>query len=452
MRGITVASNGDLLRDGVRFRNVGCNYRYGINLSWGQTLPAGYRPTPSADQDAAIAWFQSVGVKVIRVQLFPTYPNQWTAAVLNGKAWNVANAGERAAFYAAYVDPLIAKCRAADITVLLNLFTRHATVSDLTGGIVRDWLSSTNTRTFAQTLTQEIVTRYLTESAVGGYIFSNELNHYTNSDATWLVPNTSYGTQASYSAANSTFNQQEYRDLLSWWYGVARAIDSQRILLSGNGATRYFLPGPVGSIPNPILDYFRDVELDNPMNAGQIHWYNNIGYCSPNDKGLSGVLAGARHWMAKNGKGFVLGEWGDQAGTLSAMSAVGSTVTMTSLAAKGGLLCEPGDSVVILGAGGGWDGEYKLDTLSANRQTATATKSGAPGSPYSGTSARVMYQATRFQNNLDAIYTSGVDVSLLWNYDTDALYPRSESCDPFGPNSWQGPLIAAANRRLGWVF
>jgi len=40
------------------------------------------------------------------------------------------------------------------------------------------------------------------------------------------------------------------------------------------------------------------------------------------------------------------------------------------------------------------------------------------------------------------------DISLLWNYDTDPLYPRGESYDAAGPNAWQGALIAAANQRL----
>lgn len=447
LRGFTVGPYGATLRDGKRFRNIGCNYRWGIARSYGQTNPTGFVPTPAAERDAGLEYLASIGVKVVRVAALPIYPNQWTAAVLNGKAWNVATTADIDSYLAAYVDPFVAKCRALGITALLVAFPRYLTLSDLTGETGRAiWTAGSNARTLATTITQRLVTRYLTEEAVGGYIFANELNNYVNQTAMgWASVNTAYGTQASYPTGTTTYDQTEMRATLLWWHGIVNAIDSQRITLSGHGASRYAKPGGAGEIPFPLAEYYRELVLDNPLRATQIHWYGNLPYCSPNDRGLTSFLAGCRHWSAVYGQPFVLGEWGDQPVAIGSISASGGVATMT-VSGPDAMCCEPGDEVEIIDAGA-WSGRYTLTTVAANRLSATAPIANAPGSPFSG-SASLLYQAAKFQRDLDAIIDSGTDISLLWNYDTDPLYPRGMSCDPAGPNAWQGPLIAAANARL----
>lgn len=450
LRGFTVSANGATLRDGVRFRNIGCNYRWGISRSYGQSNPTGFVPTPEAERDAGLEYLASIGVRVVRVAALPIWPNQWTFAVFAGKAWNVATSGDRAAYYAAYVDPFVAKARSLGITVLLNVLPRQLTACDLTGETGKGlFTAASNSRSLVQTITQELVTRYLTEEAVGGYVMANELNNYLYQSGvgTWALVNTAYGSQASYPDNTTIYTQQEMRNTFAWWHGVVNAIDSQRLTLTGNGASRYATPAGAGEIPNPLIAYLRELVLDNPTRATQIHWYGNLGYCSANDKGLSAFLAGCRSLSAQYGKPFVLGEWGDQAIKVSNISAAAGVATLTVQAGADAMCCEPGDVVQVTDAGA-WSQSYTLATVAANRMSATAAITNAPGSPYAGSAARLLYQAGKFQRDLDAIISSGVDISMLWNYDTDPLYPRGESCDAAGPNAWQGPLIATANARL----
>lgn len=453
LQGLTVASDGSasLLRSGVRFRNIGLNYGGAIVRISGQTSPLTCEYTPGAEQDAAIALFQSLGVKIVRVKLFPYWPANFTVGVNAGLAWNVATAADREAYYLK-IDAFVAKCRAANIGIIFNFFFRIATVPDLVGGTNRAWLSAGNTRTFATTLTQEIVTRYLAEQAVYGWEMSNEVNHYLDaSDATkgtWPGANTAYGTPASYTAASTCFNGSEWAAVVAWWYGVVRVIDSQRIVLSGNGPSSYSQSGGTAGIANPVRAWHAEQARDNPTNCGSIHFYGGLGYSSQNYRGLESLLIGAKHWMRNAGAGLVLGEFGNQARKPTTMSKSGSTVAITLLAGSLQFHSEPGDSVVVAYAGGGWDGTYTLDIVAADGMSATATAPGAPTTPYSGSAARLNHLHSRFARMLDDIIASNVDVALIWGYDADPYFNPLESISDTN-NAWMLPIIAAANARLG---
>ncbi|MCG4734902.1 hypothetical protein L0M92_14955, partial [Casaltella massiliensis] len=68
-------------------------------------------------------------------------PAQWRYGVNGGVAGLAATSGDREAHYLK-IDAFIAKCRARGIGVILNLFFRHASVSDLAGQTVRaGWLT-----------------------------------------------------------------------------------------------------------------------------------------------------------------------------------------------------------------------------------------------------------------------------------------------------------------------
>lgn len=453
LQGLTVSTDGTatLLKSGQRFRNIGMNYGGAIVRIAGQTSATDVAYTPAAEQDAAIALFQSIGVKVIRVKLFPYWPANFTVGVNAGKAWNAATASDREAYYQR-IDAFVAKCRAANIGIIFNFFFRIASVPDLVGETNRAWLTGSNTRTFAATLTQEIVARYLAEQAVYGWEFSNEVNHYNDaSDATkgtWPGANTTYGTAASYTAASTCFNGAEWASVVAWWYGVVKAIDSQRIVLSGNGPNSYSMPGGTAGISTPQRAWHQEQVRDNPTNCGSIHFYGGLGYSSTNYRGLESLLIGAKHWLRNAGAALVLGEFGNQARKPSGLSKSGNTVTITLDAASLKLHCEPGDTVTVAYAGGGWDGNYTLDTVAADGMSATALAPAAPTAPYSGTSARLNPLTSRFGRMLDDIINSNVDVALVWGYDADPFFNTLESIsDP--SNDWMLPLIASANSRLG---
>lgn len=448
LRGLTVNSSGQLLRDGVRFRNIGLNYGGAITPIYTQPSATACAYTSSADQDAMLAVAASMKVKVLRVKATPFWPAQWRYGVNGGVAGVAAVAADREAHYVK-IDQFLAKCAALDIGVILTLFFRHASVPDLAGQTLRaGWLNAGATRTYVTSVTQEIVTRYLTNETVLGYEWSNEVNHYNDAtDATrgsFPSVNTTYGSAASYSASNDMFTGANLSDVLSWWYGVVRAVDSQRIVLSGNGPNSYTQPGGTAGIATPMYPWHLEQVRDNPTNCGTIHYYGNIGYGSNNFRGLNAVLTGVRHWQRANGRGFVLGEFGNQSWTITNISASGGTATITVAAS---CPIEAGDSFQI-GGTTTFDGSYTAATVNAARTSITAPTS-LTGS-WSGSVAGLQHMSgERVARMCNDIIYSGTDVALFWMLDSDSGRPLWESIDAPG-NEAQRAAILAANAALGW--
>lgn len=445
IRGLTVAADGTLRLDGQRFRNIGVNWGGAIVRIFSQPSPTACAYTPDAEQDAGLDYLQSLGVKVIRVKAMPFWPAQWTHGLLAGKAWNVATSADREAYYQK-IDAFLAKCRARGIGTILNLFFRHANVPDLVSSTVRGWLSAGNVRAFAQTITQEVVTRYATDEAVYGWEWSNEVNHYNDyNQNAWPGVQTSYGTQASYPSAshifNSTTNGSELADVLSWWYGIVRAIDSQRIVMSGNGPCSYSRLGGSAGTTVPILDLYREIDRDNPLNTSSLHFYGGIGYGSRNFKGFGALLTGARHWARNRGRAFIVGEIGNQPRKIASVS--DGTVTLD--AASDLINNEVGDTVDLVNAGA-WSGRHTVQSIASDRRSLTIANTGAAA--FSGAARMVDQTEERVTRMLDDAITADVDLVLWWQYDTDPLTPVAESIGPGAATAFQGALIAAANAEL----
>jgi hypothetical protein len=447
-RGLTVGAQGQLLRDGVRFRNIGLNYGGGIVRIYSQPSATACEYTPGPEQDAVLDRCVEMGVKVLRVKATPYWPAQWRYGVNGGVAGVAAVAADRQAHYIK-IDQFLAKCRARGIGVILTLFFRHASVSDLAGQTVRaGWLTpGSATRNFAQALTQEIVTRYLTEDAVYGYEWSNEVNHYNDAtDATlgnFPGVNTGYGSRASYPAVDTSFRGNDLADVIAWWYGVVRAIDSQRIVMTGNGPNSYTLESGVPGIPGPMFEWHRQQVRDNPTNCGSIHYYGNVGYGSPGFRGLDAVLTGARHWQRVLGRGFVLGEFGNQPWRVTALAADGATLTVTC-----GASCpiDVGDPFLLGGINSTFNGAYTVRSINAARTTITAdcSVSGSWSGAVDGLQHVTGDRVTRMCSD---IISSGVDVALFWAIDRDPLVPIWQAVEYPG-NEGQIAAITAANQRL----
>ena len=451
LRGLTVGSDSTLRYDGARFRNIGLNYGLGICPLYSYSAPSTCPYTTGADQDAMLDIAVSMKVKVIRVKAFPYWASWWTAGVLAGKTVAAATAGDREAHYLK-IDAFIAKCRARGIGVILNLFFKHTTPSDLCGQAVRaGWLvPGSATRNFVQAVTQEVVTRYLSEEAVFGYEWSNEINHRNDaSDATrgsWPVVSAPYGTMASYNAANDIFNGAEMASVLSWWYGVVSAIDSSRIVLTGNGPNSYSQPGGTAGISTPLRPWHEEQVRDNPTNCGSIHWYGNVGYGSNGFKGLNGVLTGVRHWQKTSGRGFVLGEFGNQPWQITNISTSGGVVTFT-VASQ--FPADAGDRIGVCGTGTVLDGQWlTVSTINAGRTLVTAPYAGSV--TWSGSvNGLKPIDGTKLTRMCNDIILSGVDVALWWMIDSDSARPVGESVHDAG-NEELRVAILAANTALGW--
>lgn len=453
LRGLTVGSDQTLRLDGARFRNIGLNLPAAITRIYTAGSDNICPYVPAAEQDAMIAVCAALKVKVLRIKPFPYWPSWWTAGVNAGKSAAAATAADREAHYL-LVDAFIAKCRAAGIGVILNLFFRHATPSDLCGQQVRaGWLvPGSATRNFVQTITQEVVTRYLNDEAVYGYEWSNEVNHRNDASdataptATWPVRNTSRGTRASYSAAADIFNGADLADVVAWWYGVVRAIDPQRIVLTGNGPNSYSQPGGTAGISTPLRPWHLEQSRDNPTNCGSIHWYGNVGYGSHGFRGLNAILTGVRHWQKQEGRGFLVGEFGNQPWKTTAITTSGGVATFTT-----DPLCpvEPGDRIAMCGTGTALDHQWlTVATVNGSRSSITAPY---PGSvTWTGSVNGLRYiDGAKLARLCDDIIKSGTDVALWWMLDNDPLRPVGESINDTGNEEIRAAILAA-NTSLGW--
>lgn len=451
LQGLTLSNKKQLLLGGSRFRNIGLNYPGGIVRIYSQPSTTSCAYTPSSEQDALLDLCVAMKVKVLRVKATPLWPAQWRYGVNGGVAGVAATSGDREAHYVK-IDQFLEKCEARGIGVILNLFFRIASPADLAGQTLRaGWLTpGSATRNYVQNVTQEIVTRYLTRQGVYGYELSNEVNHYNDaSDATrgnYPGVSTAYGTPASYSAANDIFNGGDWASICSWWYGIVSAIDNQRIVLTGNGPNSYSQPGGVEGISAPLNYWHWEQVRDNPTNCGCIHFYGNINCTSPNFTGLGAVLSGSRTWQKGYGRGFVLGEFGNQPWTVTNAVASGGVLTLTVTAS---CPIEVGDNFFLSGISASINGiSYTVETIDASRTTITTSSSASVS--WSGSVKGLQFMTDqRLDQMLTDIINSDVDVAMLWMIDSDAGRPILESVTD-AENIKQQGAITRANRLLGW--
>lgn len=462
--GISV-SNNRLFLNGQRFRNIGVKYPNALISFFNQpgTNVAGTCVyTTGAEQDTAIAYFQSIGVKVILCAAFPFYPHQWTSGVLNGKAWNVANATDRNIHYAK-LDDMLAKFKAAGIGVILCHFFRFPTVPDLTSNGVRQWMNpSSNTRIFATTIVNEIVTRYTTGTradladAVYGWQCMGEANHFidcpTPATVGGYVGNTAYGTASTYTPENDsflssggTYGTSDVATIMRWWDGLVTAIDPVRLRLSGNGANTYWQPGGAIGITAPFDRFLHETVRDSGGNAVEQHFYGGIGYCSFNTRGFDPYLCASRTVAATSGRAFILGEFGNQPRGITSMSVTSNVAT---IAVDSNWACEVGDVVTILGTTT-FDGDWTITALPGG-QNAAGTLVPVSGSFSNGTIGAVGHiqiLRSQYANIVNDIISSGTDLALMWCYSHDSNTPTLWALNQTG-NSWQTPILQAANAKL----
>lgn len=443
MVGLIVNASGNLTLGGQRFRNIGMNYVGGVQRLHYQPSPTAIEYTPSLERAGDMVALADMGVKVIRVNAFPYWPSQWTVGVLAGKAWNVATLSDRQSHYA-QIDDVIAKAKAAGIGVILNLFFRFASVSDLAGETPRGWLSNGNTRAFAGTLIDELTARYASESGVYGWEFSNELNHrndQTDPLGAWPGKSTSYGTRSDYSAANTIFNGDELSTVLAWFYARVRQTDAQRLVMTGNGPNSFF---GTGAISFPLSKWIAEMRRDNPMDNWSMHFYGGLPYCSTDFRGLSSLLTGARYWAQQEGKAFVVGEFGNQPATDVTLTAASSTITIARTIS---LNMVPGEMIEVRGASQPeYNGIFTVASVDSDQRSATYVAASAPSvSPATGGIA-VQFR-DRLARMLDDVIYSNCDLAMIWEYTRDPAAPILHGpSDPY--TTWQIPLITAANATL----
>lgn len=446
MAGLTVGLDGRIYKNGVLFRNIGVNHPNAIFPIVTQTNPTGMLYNTEAQIRANLSVLQNNGVKVIRCRLFPDLPNQWLYGVNAGKSAASAVSADREVFYQ-HIDSFLAIAAEYDIGCIFTLFQRLATVPDLCGETVRKWLTAGSaTRNFSKTITQEVVTRYLNHAQVYAWEISNEVNNYNNKPDSWHAVSVSYGTSASYSAANDGLVDSEWSSVVSWWNGVVSAIDANRPRMTGNGPCQYWKSGGVPYIAAPLNSFYDEFVRDNPTNAMSIHYYGNLSYSSDSYRGLEALLIGYRHFARNNKAAFILGEYGMQARKITAMSNNGDgTATVALSATNEPLNCDIGD-VIDVGYAGSWDGQYSvISKLSAT--SIIVSKSSIPATAFSG-AAYINNLYSKFQRMTNDVISSGIDVACVWTYLTEdwAGHYMESLSDPY--NAWMWPIIKSANLKL----
>lgn len=184
---------------------------------------------------------------------------------------------------------------------------------------------------------------------------------------------------------------------------------------------------------------------DNPTNCGEVHYYGGVNYSSTNFRGLNGLMTGIRHWQKTSGRALLLGEFGNQPWTITAISVSSGVATITCAAS---CPLEVGDTFRIAGTSIAFDTSYTVATINAERTSITATTT-ATGSWFGSVVGLQTMSDARLTRMCRDIIDSNTDVALFWSIDNDPLYPIWQSISE-DRNASQRAIILAANTELGW--
>lgn len=455
LRGLTVSPQGDLLRDGVRFRNIGLNAGGLVQWIFDQPSNTACKYTTQAERAVMLDVAKYCKAKVLRVKVTPLWPVQWTHGLNNGVA-GAATAADRVPHWNR-VKVVLDELDALDMGMIAVLNFRMASVPDLVGQQLRaGWLTpGSATRNLAQAIYTEFATLFKDHPGLYGYEFANEDNHYFDAPYTGRPQvDTNKGTRPSYSTAGDMFSPDEYAGIIRWFYGIVSGLDSDRLVGTGHGPGVYFQPGGIGGITTPIREWYLQQIRDNPTNAVGFHWYGDIGYGSPGFRGQDSIFAGTKSWARSQRpvRAAYVGELGNQHRTAVSASVSGDvlTVQLTNAAGSSGAPIDVGDDFYLLRTNTALDGTYVAATVSGDRRTITAQAGGKTGS-WSGSATFQHMTTAKTIRTCDDFIRSGLDLGMWWCDDID---PVGAALNPLesitvASNAGQRDAIRAANTILG---
>ena len=219
--GLSVTPGGILERNGMPYRGVGVNY-YDVFL---RTLR---NPADDSYRDG----FRKLAANHIPFVRFAAggyYASDYRLYLQDKEA------------YFGRLDNVVHAAEEAKVGLIPSLFWVTYGVPDLVGEPRDQWGNSqSKIRQFMRTYTREVVSRYVHSPAIWGWEFGAEFDLAVDfPDPLRHLPpvNPHLGTPAS-RGSHDALTSEVFLDALSDFAKTVRAIDGERILLTGNGAPR----------------------------------------------------------------------------------------------------------------------------------------------------------------------------------------------------------------------
>jgi hypothetical protein len=219
--GLSVARDGTLLRNGAPYRAVGVNYTDAFLRALGHPGDEFYRDDFSklAANHIPFARFAACGF----------FPRDYQLYLQDKEK------------YFKLLDGVVHAAEESNVGLIADLFWTTYAVPDLVGEPRDQWGNAqSKTRQFMRTYTREVVSRYADSPAIWGWEFGNEYNNALDvPDAMRHLPpvNPRLGTPMS-RGPHDVLTSEIFTSALLDFARTVRAIDGNRILLTGNACTR----------------------------------------------------------------------------------------------------------------------------------------------------------------------------------------------------------------------
>jgi hypothetical protein len=248
--GLSVAQDGTLLRNGVRYRGVGVNYTDAFLLPLRHPEDESYR-----DDFRKLA---ANHIPFARIAACGFGPRDYQLYV------------QDKANYFKLLDGVVQAAEEANVGLIANLFWANSAVPDLVGEPRDQWGNSqSKTRQFMRTYVREVVSRYVNSPAIWGWEFSNELNLLLdNPDARRnLSPVNPQLGRTRRPSPDDALSTEIFTSALSDLARTVREIDDQRVLLTGNSVPRftaYHLQTERRNVPDNAAQFATMLLRQNP--------------------------------------------------------------------------------------------------------------------------------------------------------------------------------------------
>jgi len=220
--GLSVARDGSLLRNGVRYRGVGVNYTDGF-----------LRPLRHPEDKSYRDDFRKLAANHIpfaRIAACGFSPSDYQLYLQDKEN------------YFKLLDGVVQAAEESNVGLIADLFWSNTAVPDLVGEPRNQWGNSqSRTRQFMRTYIREIVSRYVNSPAIWGWEFGNEYNLSLDSPDAWrnLRPiSPRVGTTRS-RGPDDALTTEMFTNALSDFAKTVREIDGHRMLLTGNSVPRF---------------------------------------------------------------------------------------------------------------------------------------------------------------------------------------------------------------------
>jgi hypothetical protein len=302
--GLAVDAKGQIVKDGKPFRAIGVNY-----------FDAFYRTLASPSSTSYIAGFQVLiahDIHYARILLGGFYPNDMKQYITSKPS------------YFQRMDAFVKAAEDNHFGIIADLFWCNNICADMVGEHM-DAYDDPNSEAyvFMRQYIADVVGRYKDSPAIWGWECGNEYNLSNDlPNATQWLPSTdtNRGFPPTRDPARDTFPSGRTNKILAEFAKAVRAIDPDRIIVSGNSAPRFcaWHNTHYNSWGADTFAQFSEILLrDNPdpLNVLCVHAYagTETDFFADRKVTYSGLLAAIKEIGAGVKKPVFLGEFGSPA-------------------------------------------------------------------------------------------------------------------------------------------